>query len=134
MGASEIAREWFVRVWQQRDREAIEEMMAPRAMGHLRNCEVIGSAGFVQLWEGYLSAVPDLQVLIEDVVGEDDRAVVRWRFRGTHTGEGLGMPPSHKTLDFTGMTMVRVENGKLVEGWDEWDMGGVMSRLASGRA
>ena len=134
MGASEIAREWFVRVWQQRDREAIGEILAPNAIGHLRNCEAVGSEAFAQLWDAYFAAVPDLQMLIEDVVGEKDRAVVRWRVRGTHTGEGLGIPPSHQPLDFTGMTMIRVENGKVVEGWDEWDMGGVMSRLASGQA
>jgi predicted ester cyclase len=47
----------------------------------------------------------------------------------THTGNGLGVPPTRKTLRTTGITVVRVANGKLVAGWQNWDMLGLMQQI-----
>jgi predicted ester cyclase len=46
-----------------------------------------------------------------------------------HTGSGLGTAPTQKTLATTGMTMVRVANGRLVAGWQNWDMLGLMQQI-----
>jgi predicted ester cyclase len=40
---------------------------------------------------------------------------------GVHTGEGIGKPPTGKPVKFTGMTMVRLRDGKIIESWNNFD-------------
>jgi predicted ester cyclase len=46
-----------------------------------------------------------------------------------HTGNGLGMPPTNKSLQATGMTMIQILNGKFVTGWQNWDMLGILQQI-----
>ena len=50
----------------------------------------------------------------------------------THTGDHLGVPASHKTVHITGITIARIENGKIVEGWDNWDQLAMMQQIRAG--
>ena len=68
-----------------------------------------------------VGAFPDLRVEIEDVLASGDNVVARWVVSGTHTGEGLGFPPTGRTARVVGMTWVRFLDGKMIEGWDYWD-------------
>jgi predicted ester cyclase len=54
---------------------------------------------------------------------------VRWVFTGKHTGEGLGVAPSGVAINVTGITIMRVPNGMLIEGWQNWDMLGLMQQI-----
>jgi steroid delta-isomerase-like uncharacterized protein len=72
---------------------------------------------------------PDVQVNVEDVVTEEDKAVVRYTIRGTHTGNFFGMPATGKAVCMTGISMYRIVDGKLVEGWVEYDQLGLMQQL-----
>jgi predicted ester cyclase len=48
---------------------------------------------------------------------------------GTQSGEFMGLPPSGKHVEFTGMYMVRIQAGRLVEHWGEEDRAGLMQQL-----
>jgi predicted ester cyclase len=41
--------------------------------------------------------------------------------RGKHSGDSLGFAATHSPVEFTGMTIVRVKDGKIVEGWNNFD-------------
>ena len=62
---------------------------------------------------------PDLAITIEDSIAEDDKVAYRWTMRGTHQGEIEGIAPTGKDVEVTGITIVRVEDGKVVEDWFE---------------
>jgi len=62
-----------------------------------------------------------VKVTVEDVFGADDKVVVRWSAAMTHTGDHLGIPATNKKVRITGITITRIENGKIVQGWDNWD-------------
>jgi predicted ester cyclase len=53
----------------------------------------------------------------------------RWSGTGTHRGDGLGFPATGRQVEFHGMTIVRVEQGKLVEGWNVFDQLGMLQQL-----
>ena len=89
-----------------------------------------GPAGMRRLYETWLAAFPDGQQTVEDQIAEDDKVVTRWSFRGTHQGELFGMAPTGKRVEFTGIFINRVADGKLVEHWDEADILGVREQLA----
>jgi steroid delta-isomerase-like uncharacterized protein len=76
-----------------------------------------------------LSAFPDLRVEVLDLVAEDDRVVVRYIERGTHTGEFVGLPPTGRTYEKHGFALYRVAGGRLAEAWMQEDDQGYQRQL-----
>jgi steroid delta-isomerase-like uncharacterized protein len=72
---------------------------------------------------------PDLHVIVEDVVAEEDKVVVRWVASGTHQGDLMGLPPSGKRVSVAGITISRFEGGKVAEEWELYDTMGMMQQL-----
>ena len=127
--AREVGRRWFEEVWNGRRAEGVDELMAADSYGHVENGEFRGHEGFREMQRGFLSALPDLHIEIEDILAEDNRGAVRWRATGTHTGEGLGIPASNRKIDIRGTTWLKVQEGKVVEGWDTWNLNGMLESL-----
>ncbi len=80
-----------------------------------------GREPFKQYLSMLLTAFPDLHVSIEDVIGEGGRVVVRCTLRGTHQGELMGIAPTGKQVAVTGIAIMLIANGKLVEEWANTD-------------
>ena len=76
-----------------------------------------------------LAGFPDYQTIIEDMVAEGDRVAARIKMIGTHTGDFMGIPPTEKRISFTGIYMVRISNGKIVEHWGEEDSVSLLQQL-----
>lgn len=108
----------------------IDELIAPDFVGHeMPPGMPRGPEGFRQFYAGIRAGLPDVQLTVEDMIGEGDKVVVRWRGRATHRGDFLGIPPTGKTVSFTGIAIYRLSNGKVVERWVEVDLLGVMGQL-----
>jgi steroid delta-isomerase-like uncharacterized protein len=60
---------------------------------------------------------PDMRLTEEAMLCEGDLVASRWTVRGTHRGEFMGAPPSGKRVTITGMSMYRISDGKISEGW-----------------
>jgi steroid delta-isomerase-like uncharacterized protein len=129
--AQTVARRWFEEVWNARRYDAIEELMAPDALGHVEGQEIQGPAEFRKMQAMFLSALPDVRIEIEDVLGEGERAAVRWRASGTHGGDGFGFRATHAPFEVRGTTWMTVRNGQIVEGFDTWNLGGLLISLQS---
>lgn len=127
--ARELGRRWFEEVWNKRREESIDELMAPDAYGHIEGGEFRGPSGFREMQGMFLAALPDVQIEIEDIVADGDRAAVRWHARGTHTGEGFGFAASKRSVDVRGTSWLVVKDGKIVEGWDTWNLTGLLASL-----
>ena len=73
----------------------------------------------------FLSAFPDLQHTIEEMLMEDQRVAVRFSARGTHRGRWLEFEPTGKSISYTGVTLARIEDGRITSHqtwWDEWGL------------
>ena len=66
-----------------------------------------------------LTGMPDYHTAIEDLIAEGDKVVARVRITGTHTGDFYGIPPTGKHIDLSGIYIVRIVEGKIVEHWGE---------------
>jgi len=75
------------------------------------------------------SAFPDVQITHDFELEHDDKVVIRWTAKATHTGEFAGVAPTGKTAIITGIDIFRIEGGKLAELWQEWDQLGMMRQL-----
>src|SRR5215510_6880076 len=66
-----------------------------------------------------LSGFPDYQTRIDELIAEGDKVVARITMSGTHTGSFMGIPATEKKVEFTGIYIARIANGKVVEHWGE---------------
>jgi steroid delta-isomerase-like uncharacterized protein len=129
----EIARRWFQQVWNQRNESAVAEMMHAECRGRTESGPLVGRAAWVRrIYRPFLAAFPDLRIDLDGVVAEEDEVVVRWRVRGTHRGDALGIPASGLHVSFGGMTWMRIEHGRIIEGEDRWNRDALEDALLTG--
>jgi steroid delta-isomerase-like uncharacterized protein len=129
-GNAGLARRWFEEVWNQRRTETIDELLTDESVSHSESGPLRGKQQFKERTHAaFLSAFPDLSIALEGTVAEGDDVVVRWYVRGTHLGDGLGFPATGREVSFRGMTWIRFQDGKMVEGWDCWNQAGLIQSL-----
>ncbi|HZQ21199.1 MAG TPA: ester cyclase [Terriglobales bacterium] len=137
MGAREnidIVRRWFEEVWNQGLTSTVHELLAADAVcvGQSEQGTVFhGPADFEPFIHRTRGAFPDIHVVIEDAFGSKDKVAVRWSATMTHKGDHLGMPATGKTVRITGTTIARIRDGKIVQGWDNWDQLGLMQQIGA---
>lgn len=118
----EIATRYGLEVWGAGDLEAVESIFAQDVVDH--NAfpgQAPGREGIEQTLVAYRTAFPDLALTNDDIVVGSDRVVLRWTARGTHEGELMGIPASGAEVTMTGIDILRVEDGKVVERWGEFN-------------
>ena len=79
----------------------------------------------------YLAAFPDFRVTVENIIAEADKVAVRWTVNGTHLGSLMGIPPTGRAVTFTGMTIHRLADSKIVENWWAYDALGMMQQITA---
>ena len=77
------------------------------------------------------SGFPDLESTIEDLIAERDKVVVHWRAQATHQGEYMGIPPTGNRVNFRGISIYRIEGGKIAESWSVSDDLSLMQQLGA---
>jgi steroid delta-isomerase-like uncharacterized protein len=114
------------------------------ADGELERLDAVLSADFVQHTPGapqgpdgaramlalFRRGFPDFDVTLEWMLVDGDRVVVRSVSSGTHVGPFLGHPPSGRSFSATGLDVLRMAEGRIVERWNEFDTFGMLQQLA----
>jgi steroid delta-isomerase-like uncharacterized protein len=91
-----------------------------------------GVEGVKRFFEMFRDALSDLEVSIDEIVAEGDRVAVATTMRGTHRGELMGLAATGRRVAVTGVDIVRLEDGKIVEHRGLTDTVGLMRQLAGG--
>src|SRR6185437_13476067 len=126
---------WFDEVWNKGRREAIAEMLGPGFVMRDGDRQVEGVDGFEAFFDQIRSAFSGIAISVDSMVGESDTVCARWTASQRHTGAGMGVQPTGREFQITGITIVRVENGKFVAAWQNWDALKMMQEIgALGRA
>jgi steroid delta-isomerase-like uncharacterized protein len=81
-----------------------------------------GIEGYRELMAMYVSAFPDVQITVDDMIAEGDKVVTRFTSRGTHRGEFMGIAPTGSQVTIGGISIIRVAGNKVTEEWDQLDM------------
>jgi len=74
---------------------------------------------------------PDVISTIEDLIAEGDKVVARWRSRATRRGDYMGIPQTGNRVEFTGISVYRIEGGKIAESWNSEDQFGLMRQIGA---
>src|SRR5206468_983036 len=115
-----ILRRWFEEVWNQGRFETIDELFAADGVAHglgEPGVEVRGPAAFRPFAERFRATFPDITISIEETIAEGDKVAARWTGTVTHTGDQLGIPATGKQATITGIAIVRVRDGQIVDAW-----------------
>ena len=117
----------FWDVWEQGNTDLLDNLLAPEYVNHTLATPDLpsGPEGVKEVVSMFRSGVPDLKVVIEDMIAEDDRVATRYALEGTHGGDLFGVAPTGRHLSIKSMTVERLSEGKIVEHWrvtDELDM------------
>jgi steroid delta-isomerase-like uncharacterized protein len=72
---------------------------------------------------------PDIKFSIDDTIAEGNEVVHHWTTRGTHKGQFLGLAPTNRTATVSGTSIHRIEGGKIVEQWSDWNLMSLMEQL-----
>jgi steroid delta-isomerase-like uncharacterized protein len=123
-----VGQRWFDEIWNKGRREAIGELLHPDAVVY-EGAEGISGQAFYSFFDRLQNTFSDMRLTVDDMVAEGDRVCVRWSCSMRHTGTGLGMPATGKVLKTTGITIMQIQDGKVISGWQNWDMLGLMQQI-----
>jgi len=128
-----IVLDFIEELWNQQNLDVLMgETWNPDFVAHTPvepNNPLVGTEANRQAVIAYLTAFPDMHLVNEEVFAEGDKVVVRWKTTATHGGELMGIPPTGAQVTFTGVTIYRIADGKMVENWWAWDALGLMQQL-----
>lgn len=102
-----------------------EELLTPKMMSGMKP----GLQGAKQVHATTLMGMPDWHTEINDLIAEGDRVVARITMTGTHTGNFWGIPATGRRVEFSGIYIVRIADGKIVEHWGEEDGVSLLQQL-----
>jgi steroid delta-isomerase-like uncharacterized protein len=127
-----IVRRAFEEPWQG-NLDVVDELIATQYIGHdPANPEPLhGPEGVKEFISSYRAAFPDARITVEEQLAEGNLVATRWSGRGTHEGELMGVAPTGKKVTVSGLAISRLENGKIVEEFQNWDNFGLMKQLGA---
>jgi steroid delta-isomerase-like uncharacterized protein len=130
--AKEIVRRVLEEPWGG-DFSIIDECVAPDFMGYdpTEPEPLRGPAGVKANVEKYLAGFSNARITVDEQIAEGDIVATRWTGRGTHDGEMAGIAPTGKDVTVSGITISRLENGRIVEERAVWDALGMLVQLGA---
>lgn len=125
-----IARRWNEEIWSKGSLATIDELFATDYVCHYPGDPTPDRESYKQWVAMSFAAFADVHCTIEDMVAEGDKVALRWTWRVTHSkGEYMGIAPTGKQMTITGIFILRIEGGKIVEEWGNSDDLGMMQQL-----
>ncbi len=125
-----IVHRYYEEVWNQGNLAVVDELYAPT---FILNGQTIDCDQQKQSIAGARAAMHDGTLTFEDIIAEGDKVVSGWTWRGRHRGEwasSIGrIPPTGKQVTLTGISIHRVEGGRIVEDWFNADELGLLHQL-----
>lgn len=115
------------------DTDIADEAFSEEYLDHTPSNPALSGRENVKRWiVNWREAFPDTRNTVENLVAEDDEVAVRWITRATHKGEFMGVSPTGRQVEIAGFAIFRVAGGKVVEGWDTYDVWSTLRQLRAG--
>jgi steroid delta-isomerase-like uncharacterized protein len=128
----QVVQRWFDEVWNQGSPATIHELFLADGKAHgfpEPSAILTGPAEFTQAHALFKEAFSDINVEINEIIAEGDRAAAHWTATVTHTGNALGFPPTNRTTSFSGTSFMHFKDGRIAEAWNHMDFTRVVLEL-----
>ena len=117
-----LTRRWFEEVWNQSRRDAIFELFAAECVLYEGHTPIRGPQEFAEFHDRIRAQFDDIKITPGISLAEDDLVSLRWTVSGIHKATG-------KSTKVTGISIVRVKDGRFVEAWQNWDAASMAAQL-----
>jgi steroid delta-isomerase-like uncharacterized protein len=129
----DLARQ-AIGIWTTGVFDAVDELYAPEYVNHQHHDpddprDIHGAEAMKRFARKFREAFPDFHDSVDIQIAEGDMVATRFTSTGTHRGTFMGVEPTNRELTWTGITIDRIAEGKIVESWANWDMMGMMQQL-----
>ena len=94
--------------------------------------DLVGIEACKKHYMNFLTGFSNIEFTIPEVIGQGNRLVKHWNFKGIHTGDFFGMPASGNKLNLSGTTLVTIKDCKIAKEHDFFDMMSMVSQLTEG--
>lgn len=124
----------FMRVWTPGNLDLVDELAAPDIVVSYPHFPepVQGRDGYREMLRQTFEVFPDIETTVEEVLVDGEKAVVRWSYHGTHqAGELYGLEATGREAEVSGITIYRIEAGRVVEETGIADVFGLMIQLGA---
>ena len=122
--------EAWIQAFNSRDWAAEAACRAPEYTVHLSGApRPLDNTAWAAFMDAFIAAFPDAWIIVNGAVSEGDLVASRWTLTGTHRGEFQGVPATGRPISMEGVDFSRVEDGKIVEHWAQFDVVGVIQQI-----
>jgi predicted ester cyclase len=91
----------------------------------------MGKVEVEAFYRGIFSAFDSPQLVFEDTLESAESVTIRFTMTGTHVGVFMGVPPTGRTIALRGITILRFQEGTVIERWSSADMLGLLIQLGA---
>ena len=130
---AELIKRFYDEVFGNGNLDLIDELTTEGLVDHEEGLpgQPPGREGVKFFIKALREAFPDIKAEVDVTLSEGDLAAARAIARGTHEGEFMGVPPSNKSVEFEGIDIIRVEDGKVAEHWGVTDTMSLMQQIGA---
>jgi len=130
-----MMRNYFDRAYTLGDASVIDEIIAPNMVTHgLSPQPLTTRAAFKEWYTRFRSSFSDVTCTVTHALVEGNWITSRVLFTGTHTGPGLGLPPTNRKVAISALILARFDNGQAVEGYNELNELSLLQQLGAAPA
>lgn len=90
---------------------------------------IVGIEAIKAYYTNYLNGFTEIQWEIKETFGQGNKLIKHYNFKGKHTGDFFGIPPSGNYLDLSGTTIVTMRDGKIAKEHDFYNMQTILDQL-----
>ena len=126
-----LTRRWMHEVWNEKRTETIAELFCRTCVHRGGDGVDRGLEEWMAFHQSFVGAFPDLHLEIDNITSDStgEWVATRWTVTGTHQGDTLGIPASGQPVTMTGISLVRIQNGQFVAGFDSYDQQALLAQL-----
>lgn len=118
-------------VWNDQRLERVDPLVAEDVVLHASGRELTGRDAFRTWVASFTEAIEDLFIDVQELLASDDLVTTRWRVLGRHCGPLLGVEPTERWIEFTGLALMQVADGVIRQAWVEGDALGLARQLGA---
>lgn len=119
-----LVHRWFEELWNQGKTALIAELFAPDCVLHEGSLQIRGPQEFMRFHDSLREQFTDFRVTPGIALAEGDLASLRWIVECRDKSSG-------KSVTATGISIVRIKDGRFIEAWQNWDQAGVAAQLSA---
>ena len=112
-----IAHLWYEVMWSKPDPALADDLVDANYAPAWIQIDKKGPAQVKHEMKYFRSVFPDLKYEIVETAALEDRVWIRYKARGTQSGSAWGFPPTGKTIEYDGVTILYIRDNKVVDQW-----------------